>query len=195
METIDPLFEVAGVRVHPLQESGIPRLQAFFDANPAYFILSNGDPAGPDDARSEFFDTPPPEMSYSRVMTLAFDDTEGRMRAMAMVVVDLMTPGAWHIGLFIVDSALHGRGAAAAYYGGLENWLRAQGAVWLRLGVLEANPRAGRFWERMGYTELRRRHGLTYGRLTHTARVMVKALRERSLDDYLALVPRDRPED
>jgi ribosomal protein S18 acetylase RimI-like enzyme len=194
LETTDPLFEVGEVRVHALQESGIARLQAFFDANPAYFIAVNGEPARPDEARQEFFDTPPPTMSYSRQTTLAFDDAQGRMQAMAMVVVDLMAAGTWHIGLFIVDGRLHGSGAAGAYYRGLEDWIRAQGALWLRLGVLVGNTRAERFWERMGYTELCRRDGLVYGRLTHTARVMAKTLGGRSLDEYLARVPRDRPE-
>jgi ribosomal protein S18 acetylase RimI-like enzyme len=194
LETTDPLFTVGHIQVRQLQASDIARLQAFFDANPAYFVAANGEPARPSEAHDEFHDRPPPEMSHGRVMTLAFDDTQGRMQAMAMLVADLMTPGAWHIGLFIVSSALHGSGAAAAYYQGLENWIRAQGALWLRLGVLEGNTRAERFWERMGYTELRRRHGLVYGRLTHTARVMLKTLGTRSIDEYLAQVARDRPE-
>ena len=191
---IETLFEVGKVRIHELQESGIARLQAFFDANPGYFIAANGEPARPDEAHDEFFDRPPPEMSYGRVATLSFDDAGGRMQAMAMVVADLMVARAWHIGLFIVDTPLHGSGAAARFYRGLEAWIRRQGADWLRLGVLVGNSRAEAFWARMGYTELRRRHGQVYGRLTHSVRVMAKPLADRSLDDYLAQVPRDRPE-
>ncbi len=187
-------FQIGDVRVHALQPSGIGRLQAFFDANPAYFVMIGGAPAAPDEAQREFSDRPPPEMSHRWIGTFAFDAADGRMQAMAQVVADLMVPGVWHIGLFIVDAGLHGSGAAARFYAGLEDWIRAQGALWLRLGVVEANPRGMRFWRRMGYAELRRRPGQVFGRLTHTVCVLAKPLAARGLDEYLALVARDRPE-
>ena len=190
----DLLFEVGDIRVHALQASGIGRLQAFFEANPAYFIAVNGEVARPDEAHREFFERPPPTMPFSAVTVLSFDDAAGRMQAMATVLADLMAAGVWHIGLFVVDRALHGSGAAAAYYRGLERWVREQGASWLRLGVIEGNQPAERFWAKMGYTELRRRENQPYVRLTHTVRVLAKTLGERGLDEYLARVPRDRPE-
>jgi hypothetical protein len=100
----------------------------------------------------------------------------------------------WHTGLFIVDQPLHGNGAAASFYRALERWMIGQGAVWLRLGVIAGNTRAEAFWARMGYAELRQRSGMNYGLLTHTVRVMAKPAGMRGLDEYLALVPRDRPE-
>jgi len=191
---IEPVFVCGDVRVHELQEAGIGRLQAFFEANPAYFVAVNGEPARPDEARLEFLDRPPVEMGYSRVVTLSFDDAVGRMVAMAGVIADLLAPRVWHIGLFIVDTSLHGSGAAVRFYQGLETWIRDQGADWLRLGVLVGNSRAEAFWAKMGYTELRRRHGQVYGRLTHSVRVLAKPLGTHGLDDYRALVPRDRPQ-
>ncbi len=52
METTDPRFAVGHIRVRPLQVSGIPRLQAFFEANPAYFVAANGEPARPEPQRT-----------------------------------------------------------------------------------------------------------------------------------------------
>lgn len=187
-------FWIGDVRVDVLQASGVERLQAFFEANPAYFVMIGGAPAAPGEAQTEFNDRPPPAMGHRWAGTLAFDATDGQMQAVAQVVADLMVPGVWHIGLFIVDARLHGSGAAARLYGGLEGWIRSQGAQWLRLGVVEANPRAARFWQRMGYTELRRRPGQVFGQLTHTVCVLAKPLAARGLDEYLALVARDRPE-
>jgi hypothetical protein len=55
------------------------------------------------------------------------------------------------------------------------------------------NERAERFWSACGYSQVRLREGLQMGRRTNTVRVMVKLLAGGSFDDYLALVPRDRP--
>jgi hypothetical protein len=79
-------------------------------------------------------------------------------------------------------------------YRGLETWAVQSGARWLRLGVVLGNGRAERFWERLGYIETRTRTGIPTGRLTNAVRVMVKCLDGRSLEEYLSLVERDRPD-
>ena len=40
-------------------EADVPALQAFFEANPGYFVTVNGVPPRPDEARQEFDDEPP----------------------------------------------------------------------------------------------------------------------------------------
>jgi hypothetical protein len=57
---------------------------------------------------------------------------------------------------------------------------------------LAGHARAERFWEGRGYREVRRREGVVMGRRTNVIRVMAKPLQGQSLDDYYALVPRDR---
>jgi GNAT superfamily N-acetyltransferase len=116
------------------------------------------------------------------------------MVAMANVVTDLLATGVWHIGLFIVATARHGCGEARVLYRGLEDWARSHGAAWMRLGVVRGNARAERFWESLGYLETRTREGIEMGRRVNTVRVMVKPLAGGTLEQYLALVPRDRPE-
>jgi len=116
------------------------------------------------------------------------------MVAMANVVSDLLAPGVWHIGLLIVATARHGTGEARVLYRGLESWAASNGASWLRLGVMQGNVRAERFWERLGFIQSRTRSGVQMGRLTHTVRVMVKPLTGGTLEHYLSLVRRDRPE-
>ena len=112
---------------------------------------------------------------------------------MATVVADFIAAHVWHIGLFIVATALHGSGVAHALYRELERWMVGQGAEWIRLGVVAGNTRAERFWERCGYVQVRERGPLQMGKKTNLVRVMVKPLAGGSLDAYLALVARDRP--
>jgi predicted N-acetyltransferase YhbS len=113
---------------------------------------------------------------------------------MANVSSDFLAPGVWLVGLFMVASSRHGTGIAAEAYAALEAWARGQGARWMRLGVVVGNTRAERFWGRVGYTEVRRRAGVAMGARVNELSVMCKPLDGGSLEQYLALVARDRPE-
>ena len=62
------------------------------------------------------------------------------------------------------------------------------------LGVVEGNSRAQRFWERRGFVDVRKRNGVEMGARSNTIRVVAKPLDGGTLQEYLALVARDRPE-
>jgi GNAT superfamily N-acetyltransferase len=171
-----------------------PLLQRFFDANPAYFLTTQGEPAGPNQAHEEIHEVLPAGWSFSRKWVMGYVDEGGSLAAMANVVEDLLASGVWHIGTFIVATSRHGTGDAQALYRGLEQWASANGANWLRLGVVTGNTRAERFWLSEGYVGTRTREGLPFGRQTRTVRIMVKPLAGGTLAEYLSIVPRDRPE-
>ena len=187
-------------RLRPLAERDIAALQRFFEANPDYFVNVNGEPPRADEAEREFHDTPSPGMAYREMRMLGFfavddggADRDGDLVAIATLVGDFIAEHVWHIGLFIVATALHGSGAAHAMYRQLEEWMVERGAHWIRLGVVAGNTRAERFWERSGYLQVRERGPLEMGRRTNMLRVMVKPLAGRTIAPYLALVARDRP--
>jgi GNAT superfamily N-acetyltransferase len=188
------LFAAGAFRAFELSAAEIPTLQRFLDANPEYCLAVNGEPPGAREAHEEFHGTPPAGMTWSNKWLIGFADEADTMAGFASVVSDLVAPGVWHIGLFIVATSRHGSGAAQAMYRPLEAWAVGQGAQWLRLGVVAGNARAERFWERAGYAEVRRRGGVEIGRRTPAVRVMVKPLAGGTLPRYLALVVRDRPE-
>jgi len=178
-----------------LGESDVAALQAFFDANPEFFFTVQGEPPRADEAEREMRDLPPPDMPYREMALLGFTDGDGEeLVAMASIVADLIAEHVWHIGLFIVASALHGSGAAKAMYDELERWMAARGARWIRLGVVVGNAKGERFWQRQGYVQVRERGPVQMGRRTNMLRVLVKPLAGGSIDEYLALVERDRPE-
>jgi ribosomal protein S18 acetylase RimI-like enzyme len=76
----------------------------------------------------------------------------------------------------------------------MEAWAKANGARWLRLGVVKGNLAAERFWEKCGYQQTRERPGIVFSQRVHTLRVMCKPLSGRPISEYLALVERDRAE-
>ena len=183
-------------RFRRLGQGDAAELQRFFDANPEYFLSVDGEPPARDAAAHELVDFPPAGMPYRAMLLLGAsdgDDRSGALTAMATVVEGFIADPVWHIGLFIVATSLHGSGAAQEIHCALERWMVERGASWVRLGVVAGNARAERFWERSGYVETRRRGPMVMGRKTNVLRVMVKPLAGGSVDEYLALVERDRP--
>ena len=192
META--LFSGPAFRALEVGEADVPELQRFFEANPEYFHIVGGEGPGADAAREEFEDRPPAGWPCGRTWLIRFVDGAGDTIGMADVVSNLLAEGVWHIGLFIVATSLHGTGAAQALYAGLEDWIRSNGARWLRLNVVVGNLPAERFWNRAGYREVRQRGGVEIGRRINTVRVMTKPLANGTPAEYLRIVARDRPE-
>jgi ribosomal protein S18 acetylase RimI-like enzyme len=188
------LFEGPRWRATEVGEEDLPGLQRFFEENPEYFLIVEGGLPGPGVARKEYEDRPPAGWGWDGRWLVRVADPAGAMVAVADVVRNLLAPGVWHIGLFVVAARLHGTGEAESIYRALEDWMRGGGARWLRLVVALGNARAGRFWDRMGYSEVRRREGVLAGRQVNTMRMMVKPLAGEGVAAYLERVPRDRGE-
>jgi RimJ/RimL family protein N-acetyltransferase len=185
-------FACGTFRAEEIAPAQLPQLQRFFEANPAYFTLVEGQVPGPDYAREELDALPPAGWPFTRHYLIAFRARDGGIVAVADVLSDLFSEGVWHVGLFLAAERLHGSGVPHALYAHLEAWMRSNGARWLRLGVVRGNLRGARFWEKMGYVDVAQRRDYEQGVKRHTLRVMAKALAGGSLDEYRALVPRDR---
>jgi predicted GNAT superfamily acetyltransferase len=114
---------------------------------------------------------------------------------MANIITDLLAASVFHIGTFIVATERHGTGDAQAIYHGLEQWAVENGAGWIRLGVVQGNVHAERFWKSMDFMPTRERSGIGMGSRSVTVQYMVKPLAGGNLENYVALVPRDGPDE
>jgi len=188
------LFVAHAFRAHELHASDVGALQAFFEANPEYFQSVTGHPPQGSEAHKEIHGDLPAGWPYTRKWLIGVVDGAGDMVAMANVVADLLAPRVWHIGLFVVATALHGSGAARSIYRALEDWIERNGARWIRLGVVAGNTRAERFWRSAGFGELRKREGIAMGERVNTVIVLGKPLGTATLSEYLERVARDRPD-
>jgi GNAT superfamily N-acetyltransferase len=189
-----PLSPISGLRTVELTAELAPRLQRFFEDNPEYFIAVNGEPAGPDAAQETIHRGPPPGWTFAKKWLIGYVATGGSLVAIADVITDLLAPGVWHVGLFILATEHHGSGEAQIIMGGLESWAIVNGAKWLRLGVVQGNARAERFWESLGFQDARIREGVEMGRRKTSMRIMYKPLAGGTREQYLSLIDRDRPE-
>lgn len=192
-EEASSVFEQIGIRVVELDTGDLPCLQEFFNLNPEYFLAVSGQAAAPDEAAQELYGPLPEGWPYTKKWLLGFVDSSNTLIGMSNLVSDLLAPGVWHIGLFMISTSLHGKGMAHKLYQGLEIWARDSGASWLRLGVVQGNVRAEKFWEKLGYTEVRMRQGVEIGQQSNTVRVMAKPLAGGDIAEYLQLVLRDDP--
>ena len=186
------VFATPRLQVRELGREDLPALQALFDANPGYFLIVDGQPAAPDEAWREFDELPP--LPYARRWFAGTFDEAGELQGLLILLSDLCAPGVWHCALFFLADSWHGSGAAAELHDAWEAFARAQGARWLRLGVVAGHARAERFWARCGYRLVRERDMTNAQGEARVVRVLVKPLTEATQDDYLALVPRDVPE-
>jgi GNAT superfamily N-acetyltransferase len=189
-----PVPPILGLHTVELTPDRAPELQRFFEDNPAYFLATSGEPAGPDEAYEEITGEVPPGWEFTKKWVFGYVNEHGSMVAMANVITDLLAPSVWHIGTFILATARHATGDAQTLYRGVERWAADNGAVWMRLGVVLGNTRAERFWRSQGYIAVRLRDGIQMGGRTNTVQNMVKPLADSTLEPYFTLVPRDRPE-
>lgn len=171
----------------------IADIQAFTESNPEYWLLTHGCPPAADDAAKSFDRHPPADMSYREHLSLVVRDLSTRkIVAQIDVATDLLAAGVYHLGFFITATRTRGTGFAHDLYDVYERWAIERGARWLRLGVVEANPRAEAFWRRLGYIEVRRQHNYVLGVRNHVLITMVKPTNGETLLEYLDKVPRDR---
>jgi GNAT superfamily N-acetyltransferase len=188
------LFDTTVARAVVICDDDLASRQQFFERNPDYFWSVNGEAPTANEAHNEMHARLPEGWLHTWQGSIGFIDAHDALIGMSNVVTDLLAPGVFHIGLFIVATRLHGTGAAQVLHDGLVRWAIANGTRWLRLGVVSGNARAERFWARLGYVDLRMRTGIPMGRRVNDVRVMVNPLTSDTLADYLALVPRDRPD-
>ena len=180
-------------RIVELLEGDIAAIQQLYDANPEYSQIVLGRAPRDGDAQHEFHDRPPVEFPMERKFMLGFVDADEELLGVAEIVSDLFAKSVWHIGLFLVATNQHGNGLAHKFYKAIELAMHANGAHWLRLGVVADNARGVRFWQRCGFRQLRVREDYALGDRRHTLLVMVKPLAGGGVPAYLALVERDRP--
>jgi ribosomal protein S18 acetylase RimI-like enzyme len=188
-----PLSPIPGLRTVEITAELEPQLQRFFDENPEYFLAVQGEPAGANEAHEEIHGGPPPGWSFTKKWFIGYVDRDNSIVAIADVVADLLAPGVWHIGLFVLATRRHGSGEAQILMGGLESWAVLNGARWLRLGVVKGNARAERFWESLGFRDARIREGVEMGKRKNSIRIMVKPLVGGTMEEYLSLIEHDRP--
>jgi GNAT superfamily N-acetyltransferase len=185
------LFENAdfSARVEPRSAQLEDEVYAYLLANPDYEILACGELQSREVLLTDFFEFQPPEPMRSELThahKAMIRNHEGELIGLLDIYEHLRctfhgqewTKGVCHIGLFHIAQHLHGTGLAQVVMQVLEQWARDQGFVYLRLGVLQVNPRGMRFWRAQGFEFIEQLEGVVYHLLSHTQHVCIKPLKQ-----------------
>ena len=185
--TILPSPPLPGLQAIELTPEYEALLQRFLKANPEYYEDFYGKPPSATEAHEEIHGPLPTGWSFTKKWLIGYQDPTGELAAMAHVVSDLLAPKVWHIGFFVLATSRRGSGLAGPLYDSLEQWMRDNGAKWLRLAVVAGNTRGERFWDSHGYIETRIRIEVPYRKRTQTMRVMYKPLAGGTLEEIRPL--------
>ncbi len=188
------LFKTGKFSAYELNDDDIPRLQHFYSSNPEFFLMANGMPVRDDEAQREFDELPPAEIPFNQRYIIGFFDCNNNLIGVTIILSDFLAPRVWQISFFMVATSLHATGIANMVYSQLEKWIALNSTNWIRLGIIVNNHKAERFWKKCGYVEVRQRKAVKFGSLIHDLRVMIKALKPYTIDEYKQCVVYDRPD-
>lgn len=146
-------FRTARLEARPASGSDRGDLQEVLRAAPAYHDLVDGAPAGPDAAAELLADA---EADPDRRLFLLWPVAGGPAAGLVDVQLHWPEPGAAHVRLLLLRESLHGRGLGREAAAGLEEALRGEGFLALRLSVTGENGGARAFWERIGFAPVQR---------------------------------------
>lgn len=137
--------------IEPIDVEAAPALQQLLERSADFWQLVEGCFPPPDAALKEL------AFAMEGKTTFNFGVyEEDRLVAFAALLRDFPKPTEWWLTTMIVDPDKRGRGFGAAVHGKLVEWIAAQGATVLWLGVVVQNEAAQRFWRRMGYVKRER---------------------------------------
>ncbi len=131
----------------------VPALQDVLAAAPTYHELTDGAPAGDGAAAELLADA---DADGDRRLLVLWPASGGAAAGLIDVQLHWPEPGAAHVRLLLLRESLHGRGLGREAAAGLEQALRQEGFLALRLSVTGENDGARAFWERIGFAPVER---------------------------------------
>lgn len=159
------IFYISPMRVKSLGPQGryaarllsppdISAVQALFVQAADYFELATGVPPGPDEAQRAFV-AGPPSKSVEDKRIIGVFDAHDRLIGVLDALVDFPDPGAWTMGLLLLDPRHRGMGLGRAVLAEYESWAAQCGAHRLYTALVAHHRPGICFLEAAGYA---RRH-------------------------------------
>jgi ribosomal protein S18 acetylase RimI-like enzyme len=148
-----PAFSLGSHGLEMLSRADSPAIFDLYRRCGNFFVLQDGEPPVPADADELFTDVPPSKRPEDQHVFGCRRD--GRLEALAALLVDYPAPGSWYLGLLIVDPLVRGQGLGRKMYASLEASASQRGARQILAGVLRENASALRFWRSLGFERLR----------------------------------------
>lgn len=137
--------KINGFVVRAFEERDVAPLQALFDEDPEYFEI-NGRAFPVEEMR----DAIPPGRTRDDKFLFVLE-RGGRPEGILDLIRGYPEPQIWHLGLIFLSKRVRGGGQGRRCLHGLYDWVRTQGGLVLRLGVVEPNVKARHLYATEGF--------------------------------------------
>ena len=164
-----------GYTIRRLFSTDADQLQALFGQCADFFVMTDGVPAKPTAAATEFVEAPEGKTPQDIDAFGLFDDRD-RLLGTLIAVRHYPDAQTWWIGLMLLAPAQREQGLGAGFYRAFEQWVRRQGATDIALCAIAANTPGQQFWQRQGFALFRPAGPRSYGTKTHEVYVFRRSL-------------------
>jgi GNAT superfamily N-acetyltransferase len=160
-----PSLSVGSDRLKLLSPADAPAVFNMYSRCADFFVLQDGEPPTLTDAEELFTDVPPSKQPEDQSIFGCYRN--GRLDALAALLVDYPAPGDWYLGLLLVDPSSRRSGLGRDLYAIIKQWAADRGALRIRIGILQENAPAYPFWRSLGFERLRTVGPRTFKGKTH----------------------------
>jgi GNAT superfamily N-acetyltransferase len=174
----ETLFEVEAYQVRRISESDAPLIRKLGERCLEHIELHYGSPPDPAQIIRDLLSDLPPGKELADKVGLGVFSGAGRLVGGIDVIRDYPEPREWYLGLMLLDPEHRNGGLGTKLFAALVQWLRGQGAEYLRLAVSEHNEAGRRFWTREGFEPVKQVIA-EFGNKKSVFHVMRRALESR----------------
>ena len=128
-------------------------VQTLFEADPNYFKIVEGAPAGPTEFQNTITELAPGK-SYEDKFVFCVLNPDENIVAVVDILRDYPEEGIWFVGLVFVARTERGQGLGSRLVEAICTHIPKQGGHAARIAVADKNIDAMRFWERAGFSTL-----------------------------------------
>jgi RimJ/RimL family protein N-acetyltransferase len=146
------MFEVAGLRVAPVDEQDGSELDALLVRCADFIRMSEGLDPVPGDGRLLIEERPQDAPEVQKLVLGLFDGP--CLIGVLDLLKDYPADGTWYLGLMLIEPARRREGLGTAVFEALQGWVADQGGRAIRLAVIAENAAGERFWDRLGFRQI-----------------------------------------
>jgi RimJ/RimL family protein N-acetyltransferase len=163
----DTVFEAGGWRVeHLRQELDGAAVSDLEERCADYTFMFTGEPPERDGG-AEFFAAMPEGRALDDMLKLGVRDRTGTLVGLIDVARDYPQPGTWYVGLLLMDPTIRTKGIGGAVVQALKQEAGRNGAINIKLAVVQENTRALKFWRAQGFAVERELPAKRFGTKDH----------------------------
>ncbi|MEO8705398.1 MAG: GNAT family N-acetyltransferase [Kofleriaceae bacterium] len=145
----EPAITLGDLSLRHAGPGDIPALQAMFSADDAFFELTEGAPARPDEAAVLLTEIPP-EVTVDR-KGIYVVHARGELAGVVEFIAGYPDAATYYLGLLYVEPGARGHGYGEQLIAALQAHILARGGSKLRLAVTVTNTSARRLYDRLGF--------------------------------------------